>query len=134
MNKWKSVLVAQSCPTLCDPMDCSLPGSSVLRIFQARILKWVAIPFSWGSSNPGIKRWSSALEADSLPSEWSANFHWLVTVQGEAGGARGGRWDRIQRHTEIVKFLQSENITTKHLHIYLFIGFSLKHGKHVVSF
>ena len=38
--------VAQSCPTLRDPMDCSLPGSSVHGIFQARVLEWVAIPFS----------------------------------------------------------------------------------------
>ena len=38
--------VAQSCPTLCDPMDCNLPGSSVHGIFQARILEWVAISFS----------------------------------------------------------------------------------------
>ena len=38
--------VAQSCPTLCDPMDCSLPGSSVHGIFQARVLEWVAISFS----------------------------------------------------------------------------------------
>ena len=38
--------VAQSCPTLCDPMDCSLPGSSVCGIFQARVLEWVAIAFS----------------------------------------------------------------------------------------
>ena len=37
--------VLQTCPTLCDPMDCSLPGSSVLGILQARILEWVAIPF-----------------------------------------------------------------------------------------
>ena len=42
--------VAQSCLTLCDPMDCSLPGSSVHGIFQARILGWVAISFSRGSS------------------------------------------------------------------------------------
>ena len=40
------VKVAQSCPTLCDPMDCSLPGSSVHGIFQAKILEWVAISFS----------------------------------------------------------------------------------------
>ena len=46
------VLVAQSCPTLCDPMDCSPPGSSVHEIFQARILEWVAISFSRGSSQP----------------------------------------------------------------------------------
>ena len=38
--------VAQSSPTLCDPMDCSLPGSSVCGIFQARVLEWVAIAFS----------------------------------------------------------------------------------------
>ena len=43
-------LVAQLCPTLCDPMDCSLPGSSIHGILQARILDWVAIPFSRGSS------------------------------------------------------------------------------------
>ena len=44
--------VAQSCPTLCNPMDCSLPGSSVCGISQARILEWVAISFSRGSSWP----------------------------------------------------------------------------------
>ena len=44
------VLVTQSYPTLCDPMDCSLRGSSVHGILQARILEWVAIPFSRGSS------------------------------------------------------------------------------------
>ena len=38
--------VTQSCPTLCNPMDCSLPGSSVHGIFQARVLEWVAISFS----------------------------------------------------------------------------------------
>ena len=46
------VLVAQSCPTLCNSMDCSLPGSSVHGILQARILEWIAIPFSQGSSWP----------------------------------------------------------------------------------
>ena len=44
--------VAQSCPTLYDPMDCSLPGFSVHGIFQARVLEWVAISFSRGSSQP----------------------------------------------------------------------------------
>ena len=46
------VLVAQSCPTLCDPKDCSLPMSSVHGILQARILEWVAISYSRGSSRP----------------------------------------------------------------------------------
>ena len=44
------VLVAQSCPTLCDPMNYSPLGSSVHGILQARVLEWVAIPFSRGSS------------------------------------------------------------------------------------
>ena len=44
------VKVSLSCLTLCDPMDCSLPGSSVHGILQARMLEWVAIPFSRGSS------------------------------------------------------------------------------------
>ena len=51
------VLVAPSCLTLCDPMDCNLPDSSVHGILQARILKGVAILFSRGSTqglNPGI--------------------------------------------------------------------------------
>ena len=44
--------VAQSCPTLCDPVNWGSPGSSVLGILQARILEWVAISFSRGSSQP----------------------------------------------------------------------------------
>ena len=44
--------VSQSCPTLCDPMDCSLPGSSIHGIFQARVLEWVAVSFSRRSSQP----------------------------------------------------------------------------------
>ena len=46
------LLVAQSCLTLCDPVDCSPPGSSVHGILQARTLEWVAISFSRGSSQP----------------------------------------------------------------------------------
>ena len=51
-------LLAQSCPTLCDPMDCSLPGPLSMGILQARILEWVAILlqgiFPTQGSNPGI--------------------------------------------------------------------------------
>ena len=47
------VLVAELCPTLCNPMDCSLPNSSVHGILQARILEWVASPSSRGSFRPG---------------------------------------------------------------------------------
>ena len=61
--------VAQLCPTLCDPMDCSLPGSSVRGIFQARILEWVAISFTKDLPKPVIEPRSPALEADALLSE-----------------------------------------------------------------
>ena len=47
--------VAQSCPTLLNPMDCSLPGSSVHGIFQARVLEWSAIAFSEAFLGHGIK-------------------------------------------------------------------------------
>ena len=46
------MLVAQLCPTLWDPMDCSPPGSSVHGILQATVMEWVVIPFSRGSSQP----------------------------------------------------------------------------------
>ena len=46
------VLVAQSCPILCDSMDCSPPGFSIHGILWARVLEWFAIPFSRGSSQP----------------------------------------------------------------------------------
>ena len=51
--------VPQSCPTLCDPVDCRPPGSSVHGILQARVLEWVATPSSRGSSQPGLPhcRW-----------------------------------------------------------------------------
>ena len=49
---WKKVKVAQSCSTLFDPMDCSPPGSCFRGIRQTRILEWVVIPFSRGSSQP----------------------------------------------------------------------------------
>ena len=68
-GKPKNVLVTQLCPSLCNPMDCSLPGSSVHRILQARILGWVAIPFFRGSFQPAIESRSPVLQTDSLLSE-----------------------------------------------------------------
>ena len=53
----------------CDPMDCSLPGSSVHGILQARILEWVAISSPGDLPNPGIEPGSPALQADSLPTK-----------------------------------------------------------------
>ena len=63
------VLVAQLCPTLCDPMDCSPPDFSVHGILQGRKREWVAISFSGDLPDPGFKPRTPALQADSLPSE-----------------------------------------------------------------
>ena len=62
--------VAQSCPTLCDPMDGSLPGSSLHGIFQARIREWVAISFSRRSSPPRDQTWVSRM-ADRCFTVWA---------------------------------------------------------------
>ena len=59
---------AQMCPTLCSLMDYSLPGSSVCGIFWARMLKWVAIPFSRASSQPRIEPMSLASPAFAVKS------------------------------------------------------------------
>ena len=64
--------VAQSCPTLCDPMDCNLPGSSVHGISQVRILEWVVIPFSKGSSPPRDQTWVPGI-ASRFFTVWATN-------------------------------------------------------------
>ena len=61
------VVVAQLCLSLCDSMDCSLPGSSVHGILQARILEWVAILFSKVSSQPRDQTWVSCMADRFLP-------------------------------------------------------------------
>ena len=62
-------LLSRSCPTLCDPADCSPPGSSVHEISQARILGGLPCPPPGDLPNPGVEPKSSALQVDSLPSE-----------------------------------------------------------------
>ena len=79
----------QSCPTLFDPMDCSLPGSSVHGILKARVLEWVAIPFSRGSSPPRVWTWVSCI-AGRFFTNWATReapallyfilFTWLMSV------------------------------------------------------
>ena len=66
-KKWSEV--AQSCLSLCNPMDCGLLGFSIHGIFQARILEWVTISFSRDLPDPGIEPGSPALETDALTSE-----------------------------------------------------------------
>ena len=75
--------VAQSCPTLRDPMDCSLPGSSAHGIFQARVLEWGAIAFSDALHSP-LRRGARPSEAG-----WSVGL-WLWGVAGPLRGQE--RW------------------------------------------
>ena len=69
--KWSEseVKITQSCLTLCNPVDCSIPHSSVHGIFQARIWSGLPFPFPGHLPNPGIKSGSPALQAQALPSE-----------------------------------------------------------------
>ena len=75
------VLVVQSCPTLRDPMDFSMPGLSVHGILQARIMEWVAVPFSRGSSLPRNQTEFPAWQADSLSSEPPRKPHMIYTYK-----------------------------------------------------
>ena len=92
------VSVTQSWWTLCDPMDCSQAGSSVHGILQARVLKWVAIPFS-RDPDPGIEAGSPASLQDSFQSEppgkpWeTAKFS-----EGRMGNITSCRIHSFKRH------------------------------------
>ena len=68
----------QSCPALCDPMDCSLPGSSVRGTSQARVLEWVAVPSSGDLPHPGIEPTSHAVPGGILTTSatWEACQVW----------------------------------------------------------
>ena len=74
--------VAQSCPTLSDPMDCSLPGSSICGIFQARVLEWSAIAFSISVlSQVYSQLWQNLVENIGLkrsPEEYCTAITWFV--------------------------------------------------------
>ena len=72
------VKLLQSCPTLCNPMDCSLPGSSVHGILQARMLEWVAKPSSRESSDPGVR--PEPLTSPALAGEFFATNTTCVSI------------------------------------------------------
>ena len=74
-------------PDSCNPMDCSLPGSSVHGILQARILEWVAFHSPGDLSDPGIEPGSPSLHADSLPTELrgkitNLNIQFIIYMKG----------------------------------------------------
>ena len=81
--------VAQSCPTLTDPMDCSPPGSSIHGIFQARVMEWVAIFFSNG--------WEWKVQVKSLSSVWLLPNPWTAVYQAppSMGFSRQEYWSGL---------------------------------------
>ena len=99
--------VAQSCLTLCDPMDCSLPGSSVHGIFPTKVLEWVAISFSRRSffstqgSNLCLQHWKTDSLLLSHLGSWESNFLGrLIRSLGVPKGrgvwnSQGGKKDKL---------------------------------------
>ena len=78
-------MVEKFCPTLWDTMDCSLLGSSVHGIFQARMLKWVAIPSPGDLPDPGIKPASPALTGGLFTTEPPGKFIVCVEAANDTG-------------------------------------------------
>ena len=110
---WVCVCVScQLCPTLCDPMDCSPPSSSVHGILQVGILEWVAISFSRWSFWPRDWTQISYIEADALPSELLGKPRWVAVknLPANAGDMRLGLnpwigkmpWKRAWQPTPVV--------------------------------
>ena len=93
------VLVIQSCLTLCEPMDCSPPGSSVHGILQAGILEWVVMPFSRGSSWPRDWTWVSCIAGRFFP-VWAAREATSIKVRNISQLCRVTGWNLIKGHME----------------------------------
>ena len=97
------VLVAKSCPSLWDPMDCSPPGSSVCGILQAKILDWLAIPFSRRSSQPRDQTWVSCTVGRLFPN-WATS-----PIQQTQTWSNSGIWSRTVGH-DLATDQQQQNL------------------------
>ena len=97
------MLISQSSPTLCDPMDCHLPDSSVHGIFQARILEWVNIPFSRGSSWHRDWTWVSCI---------AGRFFTVWTIR-EAHGEKNEKMKKKKKKPEHIRRCLLFDLTVK---------------------
>ena len=112
MVRKKESEVTQSCLTLCDPIDCNLPGSSSHGIFQARVLEWVTISFSRGSSPPRDRTWvSSSLTRD------QTQAHCIGSAESQPLDHQGSPYSLLLR----VPFVRAEMVNSdKHQLVHLF--------------
>ena len=122
------------CSTLCNPMDCSLPVSSVYGIFQARILEWVAISFSRGSSQPRDQTWVSHIAGRCFTVWATREAHLKV---GGLKNRKEARWREYKRRrlqscslTTVVEHKVSENLVTAKKTTYRLqpLGHTRSHG------
>ena len=96
------VLIAQSCLTLYDPMDCSLPGSSVHGILQSRILEWVAMSSSRGSSQPRDQTQVSCI-AGRFFTIWATRKSWSWPTGSQIPGPGGDRY--VSTHISVSRIV-----------------------------
>ena len=136
-NNINVMLVTQSCPTLCHLMDCSPPDSSVHGILQARILEWVAIPFSRGSSQPRNRSWVSCI-AGRFFTLWVARGkyqYWLPFMQDLLGATTilapnmcsWGLWSQIE-WVQIPPLILTGSVTLSKLVLGLWVPIFLSVG------
>ena len=102
--------VSQSCATLCNPMDCSPLGCLVHGILQARILEWIAISFSKGSSQPRDWTWFSHIVG-----RWKGKF---PLFQVTATGVVGVGWGVVRVQTSVQR-LTSPTLTSRELRAFI---------------
>ena len=112
---YKCMLVAQSCP-ICDPMDCSPPGSSVPGILQANILEWVAIPFSRGSSWPRDRNQVFCFAGRFFASESHSNFMLYLKANFSPGNWMGNDLFKVQafrpaEHVQVLIFWDANAVS-----------------------
>ena len=114
------MLVTQSCLTLCDPMDCNPPGSSVQRILQARILEWVVMLFSRGSltqeSNPFLLHLLGCKQILYPPSH---HIYVWASLEACPDGKDWSSWARPLIYIHIYIYIFSKNITQIDWAIYI---------------
>ena len=126
------------CPTLCHPLDCSPPGSSVHGISQARILEWVACPSPGDLPDPGIEPCLLHLQADSLPSEpqgkpsgWKAEtMAWNGSEHGLWKYRRGtgwGAWCQLRCFGVEVTLVSERSVGCGKIEIELLVGSTASH-------